>query len=275
LLRTASTAIILFQDIRAHPKELSKPQQRLRFRTFTVQWRTMEAKSRRGYFWGYLILDLGVHCPKLGFGGISVAITDIEIKRAKPEQKSYRLSDSGGLHLVISPAGGKLWRWKYRFEGKEKLMALGKYPQVPLAMARERHSEGRRLLATGVDPMAERKAKKTPSWFCAKTHSQRWQTSGLNTGRTIRACAMWTRLGEGSILIFCPAWARSKSQRSKPPILSLWFEPLRRGERGISQSALLRQRGKFFAMQSLTATQGATRPRRFDRVTLSASISLN
>lgn len=90
-----------------------------------------------------------------------MAITDTEIKRAKPEQKPYSMSDSGGLHLVISPAGGKLWRWKYRFEGKEKLMALGKYPQVPLAMARERHSEGRRLLATGVDPMAQRKAVKT------------------------------------------------------------------------------------------------------------------
>ncbi len=90
-----------------------------------------------------------------------MAITDTEIKRAKPQQKSYRLSDSGGLHLVISPAGGKLWRWKYRFEGKEKLMALGKYPQVSLAMARERHSEGRRLLATGVDPMVQRKAKRT------------------------------------------------------------------------------------------------------------------
>jgi hypothetical protein len=57
-----------------------------------------------------------------------MAITDTEIKRAKPEQKPYSMSDSGGLHLVISPAGGKLWRWKYRFEGKEKLMALGKIP---------------------------------------------------------------------------------------------------------------------------------------------------
>src|ERR1700730_18189135 len=90
-----------------------------------------------------------------------MAITDTEIKRENPEQKPYSMSDSGGLHIVISPAGGKLWRWKYRFESKEKLMALGKYPQVPLAMDRERHGERRRLLATGVYPMAQRKARKT------------------------------------------------------------------------------------------------------------------
>jgi integrase len=89
-----------------------------------------------------------------------MGLTDTEIKKSKPAEASYRLSDSGGMYLVVSPAGGKLWRWKYRFDGKEKLMALGKYPQISLAMARERHAEGRKLLAIGVDPMAQRKAEK-------------------------------------------------------------------------------------------------------------------
>jgi integrase len=89
-----------------------------------------------------------------------MALTDTEIKRAKPGEKSYSMRDSGGLHLEISPAGGKLWRWKYRFEGKEKLMALGKYPQVSLALARKRHGDGRELLATGIDPMVHRKVEK-------------------------------------------------------------------------------------------------------------------
>lgn len=71
------------------------------------------------------------------------------------------MSDGGGLYLWITPAGGKLWRWSYRYEGKEKLMSLGKYPDVSLAQARERHSEARKLLAEGVDPMAQRKAAKT------------------------------------------------------------------------------------------------------------------
>jgi integrase len=89
-----------------------------------------------------------------------MALTDTEIRKAKPTKKPYKLGDSGGLYLTVMPPGGKLWRWKYRFEGKEKLMALGGYPEVSLAAVRELHAEGRRLLASGVDPMARRKAVK-------------------------------------------------------------------------------------------------------------------
>jgi integrase len=90
-----------------------------------------------------------------------MALTDTEIRRSHPEDKPYRLSDGGGLYLQVAPTGGKLWRWKYRFDSKEKLMSLGPYPDVPLAEARERHAEARKLLASGVDPMAERKAERT------------------------------------------------------------------------------------------------------------------
>jgi len=90
-----------------------------------------------------------------------MALTDTEIRRSRPADKPYRMADSGGLYLQIAPTGGKLWRWKYRFDGKEKLMSLGHYPDVSLAEARERHTEARKLLAAGVDPMAERKAEKT------------------------------------------------------------------------------------------------------------------
>ena len=88
-------------------------------------------------------------------------LTDTEIKRAKAAEKAHSLGDGGGLYLWVKPTGGKLWRWSYRFEGKEKLMSLGKCPDVSLAFARERHAEARKLLATGVDPMAQRKAEKT------------------------------------------------------------------------------------------------------------------
>jgi hypothetical protein len=71
------------------------------------------------------------------------------------------LSDGGGLFLWMTPSGGKLWRWTYRHEGKQKLMTFGRYPDVSLALARERHIEARKLLATGTDPMAQRKVKKT------------------------------------------------------------------------------------------------------------------
>jgi len=83
------------------------------------------------------------------------------IKAAKPREQAYSLSDGGGLYLWITPAGGKLWRWSYRFEGKEKLMTLGAYPYVPLATAREKYGAARTLLAKDIDPMAQRKAAKT------------------------------------------------------------------------------------------------------------------
>ncbi|MHB1744692.1 MAG: Arm DNA-binding domain-containing protein [Acidobacteriaceae bacterium] len=72
-----------------------------------------------------------------------MALTDTGVRKAKAKDTAYRLSDGGGLYLWITPAGGKLWRWKYRHECKEKLMSFGKYPDVPLSQARERHAEAR------------------------------------------------------------------------------------------------------------------------------------
>jgi integrase len=88
-------------------------------------------------------------------------LTDTEIRRSKPDESPYKLSDGGGLHLLVTPTGGRLWRWKYRFDGTEKLMALGRYPEIALADARERRDAARKRLANGIDPMAERKAEKT------------------------------------------------------------------------------------------------------------------
>jgi integrase len=89
-----------------------------------------------------------------------LALTDTAIRRSKPAETPYKLFDGGGLHLLINPAGGRLWRWKYRFAGAEKLMALGRYPEVSLADARERRDAARKRLANGIDPMAERKAER-------------------------------------------------------------------------------------------------------------------
>jgi hypothetical protein len=63
-----------------------------------------------------------------------LALTDTKIRRSKAAGKPYKLSGSGGLHLLITAAGGKLWRWKYRFDGAEKLMALGRYPRSHLSV---------------------------------------------------------------------------------------------------------------------------------------------
>lgn len=95
-------------------------------------------------------------------------LTDAAIRNAKPGRtpagkttdKPYKLGDSGGLYLEVSPAGGKLWRFKYRFEGKEKRLAVGKYPDTGLKEARERRDAARKLVANGVDPGEVRKDKK-------------------------------------------------------------------------------------------------------------------
>ena len=87
-------------------------------------------------------------------------LTDNQIKNARPRDKAYRLADGAGLHLEVSPAGGKLWRLRYRFGGKEKVLALGKYPNVRGPDARKRAAESRQAIDEGIDPAAERKAAK-------------------------------------------------------------------------------------------------------------------
>ena len=87
-------------------------------------------------------------------------LTDTEIRKAKAKIAPYQMTDGHGLFLWVTPSGGKLWRWKYRFRGVGKQMSYGQYPDVSLVHARERHAEARKLLAAGADPMAKRKADK-------------------------------------------------------------------------------------------------------------------
>ncbi len=87
-------------------------------------------------------------------------LSDITIRNAKPSAKPVRLYDNGGLYLEVSPAGGKLWRLKYRFEGRENRLALGVYSAVGLKDARAKRDEARKQLAAGVDPSAARKQAK-------------------------------------------------------------------------------------------------------------------
>lgn len=87
-------------------------------------------------------------------------LTDTAIRNAKPAEKPIRMFDGGGLYLEVSPKGGKWWRHKYRFHGKEKRLSHGVYPDVSLKLARERRDDARKLLAEGVDPSENRKAQK-------------------------------------------------------------------------------------------------------------------
>lgn len=113
-------------------------------------------------------------------------LSDISIRSAKASDKAVRMFDGGGLYLEISPSGGKLWRLKYRADGKEKRLALGTYPSVGLKDAREQRDEAKKLLAKGIDPGSHRKAQKAAKsdraansfelvareWF--ETHKNGW-----------------------------------------------------------------------------------------------------
>lgn len=87
-------------------------------------------------------------------------LTDTKVKNAKPGANAYKLSDGGGMYLLVDPKGGKYWRLKYRIEGREKLLAFGVYPEVSLADAREKRDLARKRIANGIDPSAARKALK-------------------------------------------------------------------------------------------------------------------
>jgi hypothetical protein len=89
-----------------------------------------------------------------------MALTDTAIKNAKADGKTAKLFDERGLYLELSPNGGKWWRLKYRFDGKEKRLSLGVYPDVKLKEARDRRDIARKLLAEGIDPSENRKIQK-------------------------------------------------------------------------------------------------------------------
>ena len=83
-----------------------------------------------------------------------------KVRGAKPRERPYKLFDERGLFLLVTPTGGRLWRLKYRLHGRENLISLGVYPDVTLKRAREKRDEARRLIADGIDPSAERQAKR-------------------------------------------------------------------------------------------------------------------
>ncbi|MGD0231164.1 MAG: integrase arm-type DNA-binding domain-containing protein [Syntrophorhabdales bacterium] len=98
-----------------------------------------------------------------------VQLSDAKVKNAKPEKMEYRLFDGGGLFLLVTPSGGRYWHFKFRFEGKERRISFGTYPEISLVEARERRDEARKQIARGVDPGAVRKAMKQAGTAEAET----------------------------------------------------------------------------------------------------------
>jgi integrase len=119
-------------------------------------------------------------------------LTDTFIKAVKPQDKTRKYSDGGGLFLQVTPSGGKWWRLAYRFGGRQKLLSLGVYPEISLAQARKRRDDARRLLAEGIDPGEHRKAVVT----LMDTEVETFE----------KVAREW-------FLKFSPAWAQSHASR--------------------------------------------------------------
>ena len=96
-----------------------------------------------------------------------MALTDLKIRSLRPKGRVYQSPSDRGLYLEVHPNGSKLWRYKYRFLGKQKRLALGRYPEIGLAEARHRRDEARKTLNAGTDPLAARKREKLVANFNA------------------------------------------------------------------------------------------------------------
>ncbi len=122
-----------------------------------------------------------------------MALTIRGIENAKPAGKPYKMTDGGGLCLLIAASGAKLWRWRYYFEGKEKMMAFGEYPIISLKDARELHFAARKTLAAGVDPMAERKSEAEAK---QKENEDRQREAESSFEKIARAWWAWWAIGK-------------------------------------------------------------------------------
>jgi integrase len=126
-----------------------------------------------------------------------IPLTDMKVQKAKSQDKPVSLFDGGGLYLLVTPSGGKLWRFKYRFKNKEKKLAFGSYPGISLQDARQRREDARRLLANDVDPDAVRKAQKQAKVEETETFeviAREWHGRFTSTWTTGHADTIMSRL---------------------------------------------------------------------------------
>jgi len=132
-----------------------------------------------------------------------VPLTDVRVRALKPEAKPRKYADGGGLYVLVTPAGGKLWRWKYRYGGRERGLAFGSYPNVSLAKARQLRDEARVALADGRDPAADRRAEKAAA-----------KRAAVDTFESVARGWLAKMAGEWS-----PAHARKVEQRLERHVL--------------------------------------------------------
>jgi hypothetical protein len=136
-------------------------------------WPSTGAHARRGFLKADKIVGifdgmLNPVRPEVGCRDTVMALTDTRIRNVKPTGKAYKLSDGGGMYLLVSEDGARYWRLDYRFAGKRRTLALGVYPTVTLSNARVRREDARAWLAKNVDPGAVKKSDKRTAKLAAE-----------------------------------------------------------------------------------------------------------
>jgi hypothetical protein len=124
-------------------------------------------------------------------------LSEVKVRTVKPQENEYKLFDGGGLFLLVTPSGGKLWHFKYRFDNKEKKLTCGTYPEISLLDARKLRDEARTQLANGIDPGTVRKAQKqakTESTETFEVIAREWHGRFTQTWTTGHADTIMSRL---------------------------------------------------------------------------------
>lgn len=168
-----------------------------------------------------------------------MALTDTAIKLCKPKATAFKLSDGRGLQLHVTPKGSKLWRFAYRFDGKQKLMALGVYPDVSLAQARGKVADARKLLGAGADPMVQRKAQKVARRLAVEdtfaAAAKLWWESWKAARSESHTVYVWRRLEAD---VFPAIGARPVADIEAPELVAMMKAIEKRGALDIAKRAL-------------------------------------
>ena len=213
-------------------------------------------RHKWGYEWGYQIRKLGVF----------MKLTTIACTTAKPKEKPYKMADGGGLYLLVNPNGSKYWRLKYRHLGKEKVLALGIFPLVSLADAREKRNDAKKLVMTHTDPSeAKRGIKRRAILRAAQTFeavAREWHTKEIDRWKPTHGKSILHRL---ELDVFADIGKRPIAEISASELLQTIKAIEKRGAHEIARKTL-RICGQVFKYAIIT-------DRRPDSVNPAAALS--
>jgi len=161
-------------------------------------------------------------------------LTETQAKNAKPRERAYKLADSEGLFLLVQPNGTKLWRMKYRFAGKEKLLSFGAYPELGIAAARDKRKAAKALLAEGKDPMKAKGAAISEIGDTFYIVAKRWHENRKSALNPAHAERVWSRMERD---VFPSLGQRPIHEITAPEVLEMIRRIETRGALDISRRA--------------------------------------